>query len=97
MEAEFSVRVACETAWTIALISTFGDDSEGETGGAWGAGTVGVIKEKYFLEEATGEVCSHEGSGDCYLEAGVDVMLVGGSRILGSWIHMIASCLFRSP
>ena len=82
MEAGFVVMVACTTSWTMALISTFGDDAEGGTGGAWGTGTVGARAEKACLEEATGEVCSHEERGDCSIEAIGDVMSVGRGRIL---------------
>ena len=78
-------------------MSTFGDDAEGGAGGAWGDGAVGEREAKAGLEEATGEVWSHEGRGYCSREAGDDVMLVGGGRILGSWIRKSAVCSFRSP
>ena len=32
MEAAFAARVACTTSWTMAFISTFGNDSEGGVG-----------------------------------------------------------------
>ena len=47
----------------MALMSMFGYGTEDGTGGAWGARTVGAMAEKAGPEEATGEVCYHEGRG----------------------------------
>ena len=97
MEADFAARVACMTAWTMALMSTFGDDSEGGAGGVWGAGTVGARAVKAGIEEATGEVWSHEGREYFSREVGGNVMSVGGGRLLRSWIWWSVACLFRYP
>ena len=76
------------------------EDEEGAEGGkrgVWGAETVGESAEKSGPDETTGEVWYHEGRGEWSLGAGCDVMSVGGGRILGSWIHWSAACLFRLP
>ena len=92
MGAAFSVRVACATAWMMALMPTFGDETEGGVGGAWVAGTLGASAAKAGIEEARVEVCYREGRRDYSNEAGGnDVMSVGGGRLLGYWIRRSAA------
>ena len=97
MEAEFYVRVDCTPSFTMTLMSTLGDDTEGGAGGTWGTRTVGGRAAKAGLEEGTGEVWSHEGRGDFSCEDGGNVMSVGGGRLLGSWIRRSVACSLRSP
>ena len=75
-------------------MSEFGDGAEDGKGGACGAGIVGERAAETGPEEATDEVCSHEGRGEWSLEAGDDVMSVAGGRLLGYWILWSAVCLF---